>query len=80
MEEGGLDPRAGVRALFVVVLVADVADLGGRGVELVEVLAVEERRGLLERPVLRLDDEEVQEHGLEREPAAVHDLSVGGAR
>ena len=38
------------------------------------VLAVEERGGLLERPILRLDDEEVQEHGLEREPAAVHDL------
>ena len=66
--------RLHVRRLLVVVLVAHVADLGRRGVDLLEVLAVEERRGLLERAVLRLDDEQVHEHRLEREPAAVHDL------
>ena len=71
-----LDLEARVRALFVVVL---VADLGGDNlvrdlVELLEVLAVEERGGLLQRPVPRLDDEEVQEYSLEREPAAVHNL------
>ena len=42
--------------------------------QLHDVLSVEQRRSLLESPVLGLDDEEVQEGGLEREPAAVHDL------
>lgn len=37
-------------------------------------LAVEQRCGLLERPALRLDDEDVAEHGLEHEPDTVHNL------
>ena len=76
------DLEARVGALFVVVL---VADLGGDNlvrdlVELLELLAVEERGGLFERPVPRLDDEEVQEDGLKREPAAVHDLQQDKGR
>ena len=53
---------------------ADLA-LGRRGVQLLDLVhAVEQRGGLLERAVLRLDDEEVEEDGLEREPHAVDDL------
>ena len=43
-------------------------DLRGR------VLAVEQGGGLLERQTLCLDDEEVQEHELERDPADVYNL------
>lgn len=42
--------------------------------ELLEVLAVEECGGLLKRAVLRLDDEEVEERELEREPYTVDNL------
>ena len=54
---------------------ADLGDDGGSGLlKLGELLAVEQRGSLLERPALRLDDEEVQEAELEREPRAVDDL------
>lgn len=39
-----------------------------------DVLAIEQRRGLFERPVLRLDDKQVTEDELEEEPAAVENL------
>ena len=54
-----------------------MADVGGLVCELLElcgVLGVEERGGLLEREAFGLDDEEVDVCGLEREPAAVHNL------
>ena len=38
------------------------------------VLAIEKRGGLLEREALRLDDEEVAEYELKREPRAVDDI------
>ena len=64
----------GLGALFVVVLVANIGGLMGDLLELRRFLAVEEGRGLLERETLGLDDEEVEVHRLEREPAAVHEL------
>lgn len=72
--ERGLDLDARVRALFVVVLVADFSDARGRLVEVGELVAIEQRRGLLECAVLRLHDEDVEEHELERDKRAVDDL------
>lgn len=45
---------------------------------LAEVLAIKQRGRLLERPVLRLDDHEVEEDELERVPAAVYNLVEDG--
>ena len=42
--------------------------------QLHDVLAVEQRRSLLKRPVLRLNYEEVTIDELERDPATVNDL------
>lgn len=39
-----------------------------------DVLAIEQRRSLLERPVLRLDNEQVAEDELEEQPATVENL------
>ena len=64
----------GLGALFVVVLVAEVGGVVGNLLEVRRILAIEERGGLLEREALGLDDKEVKVRGLEREPAAVHDL------
>ena len=64
----------GLGALFVVVLVAEVGGVVGNLLEVRRILAIEERGGLLEGEVLGLDDEEVEEDELEREPDAVHDL------
>lgn len=57
---------------------ADICDALGHLREVRRLVAVEERRGLLERAVPRLDDEEVQEHDLEREERAVDDLQREG--
>ena len=52
-----------------------MADLSGNVAESVlDVIAVEQRGGLLEREVLRLNDEDVEEDELEGDPATVDDL------
>ena len=66
---------AGLGALLVVVLVADIGrGVGGSRCDVRLLLAVEQSSGLFERTVPGLDDEQVDEHGLEREPAAVDDV------
>ena len=63
-----------VRSTFLVLVVFDVG--GGCLDMLGSFFSVKERRGFLERPVLGLDDEEVQEYELEGNPAAVYNLGM----
>lgn len=63
------------RVLLVDVVVADlVCGVHSTG----SLLAIEQSCGLLQRQTPGLDDEDVAEHELEREPAAVHDVVLPG--
>lgn len=63
--------------MFRVLLVLVVFDVSNVALDMLSrFFSIEKSRSFFESPVLRLDEEEVQEDELEREPAAVDNLST----